>query len=347
MTTLNSKLVFIDSDYDVSGQGDTFRIDIPPGSITAGERQFIRIILQEFHGYKNFYNVNNNNNTLRLNINGAGFNDIVITPSNYETYNEIVDNLADRLVSALTTAGLTYTKGTILPVANRIPSSTTNRILGISLINGASAATSFVLQAREIIGTSAANSFSDAYALLGSKKVTSSSDTTTQSFSVTINGGTGDITIVGFYPMQRSTAEHVYLRSSLINNNLGSKSHQGGGIGQDLTGTNILAKIPIQSEFISYSSDSGTGFFSDIPLVNLSHVEFTVTDHKNRRFPEVSSGQAESGNMNYSMVLRVDVIQYAPLPRPNEMLIPAIEPPRQNLAPYLQEGAPPRRRKPF
>lgn len=347
MTTLNSKLIFVDSDYDVLGEGDTFRVDIPPGSVTAGERQFIRLILQEFHGYKNFYNVNNNNNTLRLNIDGAGFNDVVITPGNYETYNEIVDNLADQLVTELTGAGLTYTKDKILPAVNKIPTSTTDRKLSIKLTNGATAAATFVLQAREILGTTAANSFSDAYALLGCKKVTSASDTTTQSFNVSIDGGTGDITITGDYPMQRSTAEHVYLRSSLINNNLGSKSHQGGSIGQDLTGTNILAKIPIQSEFISYSSDSGTGYFVDIPLVNLTHVEFVVTDHKNRRFPQVAAGQAESGNMNYSMVLRVDTIQYAPAPRPNEMLTARPPLPEQNLAPYLQEGAPPRRRKPF
>lgn len=348
MSLLSSKLLFIDSDYNVNGQGDEFDIDLPPTAIQAGDRQFIRLILQEFHGYKNFYNVNNNNNTLRSNINAGGFNDVVITPGNYETYYEIADNLADQLVSALTTAGLTYTKGTILPAANKIPTSTTDRILSITLINGGTAATSFVLQAREIIGTSATNSFSDAYALLGCKKVTSASDIDTQSFTVTINGVTGDITIVGSYPMQRSTAEHVYLRSSLVNNNLGSQSHHvGGGHGQDLSGTNIFAKIPIQSEFISYSSDSGTGYFVDIPHRNLGQVSFLVTDHKGRRFPQVAGGQAESGNMNYSFVIRVDVIQYAPTPQPNELLAPKPPPPEQNLTPYLQQGAAPRRRKPF
>lgn len=349
MSLLSSKLIFVDSDFNVNGQGDQFDIDLPPTAIQAGDRQFIRLILQEFHGYKNFYNVNNNNNTLRLSTDGgSNFNDVVITPGNYETYNEIVDNLADRLVEALTAAGLTYTKGAILPAANKIPTSTTNRILGITLTKASgTTASSFILQAREIIGTNATNSFSDAYALLGCAKVTSASDTTTQSFNVTIDGS-GNITIIGSYPMQRSTAEHVYLRSSLINNNLGSQSHHvGGGHGQDLSGTNIFAKIPIQSEFISYSSDSGTGYFVDIPVRNLGQMSFSVTDHKGRRFPQVSDGQAESGNMNYSFVIRVDIIQYAPTPQPNELLAPKPPPPEQYLTPYLQEGAPPRRRKPF
>lgn len=350
MSLLNSKLLFVDSDFNVNGEGDDFVVDLPPTSVQAGDRQFIRLILQEFHGYKNFYNVNNNNNTVRLSFDsGSTFSDVAITPGNYETYNEIVDNFADQLVSALTAGGFTYTKGAILPLPNKIPSSTTNRILGITLTKtGGATPTTFILQAREIVGTNATNSFSDAYSLLGGKKVTSSTDDTTNSFDVTIDGGTGNITIVGYYPLQRSTAEHVYLRSSLVNNNLGSQStHVGGGHGQDLSGTNILAKIPIQSEFISYSSDSGTGYFVDIPHRNLGQISFLVTDHKGRRFPQVSAGQAESGNMNYSFVIRVDVIQYAPTPQPNELLAPKPPPPEQYLTPYLQEGAPPRRRKPF
>jgi hypothetical protein len=292
--------------------------------------------------------VNTTNNTLRLNINGGGFNDVVIPASNYETYNEIADALADQLVTALTTAGLTYTKGTILPVANKIPSSTSNRILSITLTNGAAAATSFVLQAREISGTYGANEFSDSFALLGGKKITSSTDTTTQSFSVSIDGGSGDISIVGYFPMQRSTCEHIYLRTSLVNNNLGSKStHTGGSHGQDLSGTNILAKIPVQSEFIAYSSDSGTGYFVDIPLRNLTHIQFTITDHKNRRLPQVSAGQATLGNMNYTFVVRVDIVSYGPSPQPNELLAPKPQLPQQNLTPYLQDGAPARRRIPF
>jgi len=346
--TLRSSLLFIDSDYNHDGSGDEFNVDIPSNAISCADRQFIRLILQEFHAYKNFYNVNVTNNTLRLNINGGGFNDVVIPASNYETYNEIADALADQLVSALTTAGLTYTKGTVLPVANKIPSSTSNRILSITLTNGGAAATSFVLQAREISGTYGSNEFSDSFALLGGKKITSSTDTTTQSFSVSIDGGTGNITIVGYFPMQRSTCEHIYLRTSLVNNNLGSKStHTGGNHGQDLSGTNILAKIPVQSEFIAYASDSGTGYFVDIPLRNLTHIQFTITDHKNRRLPQVSAGQATLGNMNYTFVVRVDIVSYGPSPQPNELLAPKPQLPQQNLSPYLQDGAPARRRIPF
>lgn len=348
-TNLRSSLLFIDSDYSVNGLADTFSIDIPPNAINCGNRQFLRLILQEFHGYKNFYNVNNTNNTLRLKINSGSFQDISIDPNNYETFHEIADNLADKLIAALAAGGgPVYTKGTILPLANKIPSSTTNRLMSITLTySSGTAPSSFLLQTREIPNTFGSSEFSDSYALLGGIKITDSTDTGTNSFSVSIGGG-GDITILGYFPMQRTTCEHVYLRTSLVNNNLGSKStHTGNNHGQDLSGTNIMAKIPVQSEFISYSSDSGTGFFVDVPIQNLTHVHFTVTDSKNRRLPQVSTGQAEYGNMNYSFVIRVDVMSYGQDPQPNELLLPKPELPKQNLAPYLQDGAPPRRRVPY
>ena len=346
---LRSSLLFVDSDYSVNGLADTFSIDVPPNAINCGNRQFIRLILQEFHGYKNWYNVNNTNNTLRLKIDSNPFVNVSIDPSNYETFHEIADNLADKLISALATGGgPVYTKSTILPLANKIPSSTTNRLMSITLTySSGTAPTSFIMQTREIPNTFGSSEFSDSYALLGGIKITDSGDATTNSFNVTIGVG-GDITIVGYFPMQRSTCEHVYLRTSLVNNNLGSKStHTGNNHGQDLSGTNIMAKIPVQSEFVSYSSDSGTGFFVDIPIINLTHIHFTITDAKNRRLPQVSTGQAEYGNMNYSFVLRVDIMTYGSEPQPNELLLPKPELPRTNLAPYLQQGAPPRGRAPY
>ena len=96
--------------------------------------------------------------------------------------------------------------------------------MSITLTNAATAASAFVLQAREISGYSDANNYNDSFAVLGGKRITATADTSSSSFGVTIDGGTGNITITGFYPMQRSTSEHIYLRTSLVNDNLGTKS---------------------------------------------------------------------------------------------------------------------------
>lgn len=349
MALLRSSLMFIDSDYNVNGAGDEFNVDIPANTISCGDRQFIRLVLQEFHGYKNFYNVNSTNNTCRLFINAGSAISVSIPSNNYETYHEIVDALADRLIAELTTAGFSYTKGTIKPDVNLIPSSTGDRKLEINLTKSSgTSVSSFVLQTLEVAGLYDSTSFSDSYALLGGRKITNLGDSTTSSFTITIDGVSGDIQIVGLYPTQRSTCEHVYLRTSLVNNNLGSKStHTGGNHGQDISGTNILAKIPVQSEFVSYSSDSGTGYFVDLQLRNLTHIQFSITDHKNRRLPVAGTDQNTEGNMNYNFVLRVDVLSYGASPQPNELLVAKPAPSRQNLTPYLEDGAPPRRRVPF
>jgi len=258
--------------------------------------------------------LNSTNNTIRADANKTGvFTDISITPKNYESYYDIVDNFADKLLVYINAlgGGVAYTKGTVLPAALTVPSSSSDRIMSVTLTNAGTALTALVLQAREIPGTFGANSFSDSYAILGGKKVTIAPDAVTypnplldpantnQSFTVTIDGS-GHITILGYFPMQRSTCEHVYLRTSLVNNNLGSKStHTGGNHGQDLSGTNILAKIPVQSEFVSYSSDSGTGYFVDLQLRNLSHIQFSITDHKNRRLPQ--AGRESGDNRKHEL----------------------------------------------
>ena len=340
-TLLKSKLVFIDSDFSVNGNGDDFALDFHPTAIQAGERQFVRMTLQEFHGYKNWYNINSTNNTLMLNIDGAGFATVSIDPNNYETYNDIANNLADKLVAALTAAGLTYTKGAILPQANKIPASTGNRKLSITLANGATAASSFVLQAREISGYSDANNYNDSFAVLGGKRVTTAADTSSSSFGVSIDGSSGNITITGFYPMQRSTSEHIYLRTSLVNDNLGTKSmHSLGNHNETMSGTNIFAKIPVHSEFVAYSESSsqGTGYFVDLSVRNLTHATFSLTDAKSRRLPQVDTEQNTKGNMNYTFVIRVDIFAMGSGARPNELLLPEVPPPRQNAEEYLITG---------
>lgn len=340
-TLLKSKLIFVDSDFSVNGQGDDFALDFHPTALQAGERQFIRMTLQEFHGYKNWYNINSTNNTLMLNIDGGGFTAVSIDPNNYETYNDIVSNLADKLVAALTTAGLTYTKGTILPLANKIPSSTSNRIMSITLVNGATASSSFILQAREIGGYSDTNNYNDSFAVLGGKRITSASDTSSSSFGVSIDGVTGNITITGFYPMQRSTSEHIYLRTSLVNDNLGTKSmHSLGNHNEQMSGTNIFAKIPVHSEFVSYSESSsqGTGYFVDLSVRNLTHATFRITDAKSRNLPQVADEQNTKGNINYTFVIRVDIFAHPSGARPNELLLPEVPEPKQNVGEYLVSG---------
>ena len=353
-TVLKSTLLFIDTDYSLNGEGDNFELDLPSGAIScASQGQFIRLYLQEFCGYRNHFNVNNTNNSFLADINGLGLTTVVsLTPSNYETYFDIATNFASKMAAAINAAvaGATYTVGTVLPAINITPSSTSNRILDVTLLRGAGTnCPTLIIELKEVPGQTSATLYSDVYQILGGKKMTTLVPAAIGLGSFTITITAVDIRIVGFYPMQRSTAEHLYLRTSLVNGNMGSKStHTGGTHGQDVSYTNILAKIPVQAEFVNYSADSGQGYFCDLNVQNLSHFSLTVTDSKNRRLPQVAAGQGTIGNMNYSMVLRADVISYGPAGQsPNALLTPKIDPSRTNLVGYLDQGAAGNRRRPF
>ena len=63
---VNSYNLFIDSAKDVggaAGKGDSFSLQLGADSIQAQDGQFLRLTLQEFSMYTNFYMVNINNCT--------------------------------------------------------------------------------------------------------------------------------------------------------------------------------------------------------------------------------------------------------------------------------------------
>ena len=54
--------LYVDSQDIQSGRGDDFRVNLGSAGIQAGDGQYIKLSLQSFNMYKNFYNVNTNNN---------------------------------------------------------------------------------------------------------------------------------------------------------------------------------------------------------------------------------------------------------------------------------------------
>jgi len=175
----------------------------------------------------------------------------------------------------------------------------------------------------------------DAYALLGGNRFQASSDTV-QFSSIEINvdetvtvSGSSTVTTLDkskihvqcLYPAQRMTAQFVYLRSSLISSNLESNnfSHAyGAHPNSDVHHSNIMGRFPADTEFCQYDSSSGREFITDVP--NSSHIQnirFWLTDAKSRPLSDLTTyagttgttKQTTLGNLNFSLALRVDVIQ--------------------------------------
>lgn len=293
--------LFIDSEY-ANGEGDVFTVDIPPNYLSAGDNEFLRVILKEFHGYKNFYNVNETNNHIKVKVNGVGnFVDIYIPPGDYERLDDIVIELMVK-VQALLQGG-----SSIVDVRH-------DRKMRIEL-TGTFTKLEFEPQSKDTAN------------LLGLRW-----NRQTNTGEVTTSTTTGDnkIFFVGDYPLQYSTAEHIYLRTHFPVEHLASTS------GGEVTGTNILAKIPIHHEFISYSSDSDTGYYIDLPIKNISQIYFEITDHNGKRLPQSGTDQSTKGNMNYNFVLKVITL---PTGKPS-IVGTRTQGGTSSLAPHLLGGAP-------
>jgi hypothetical protein len=183
----------------------------------------------------------------------------------------------------------------------------------------------------------------DTYALLGVDEVIS--PTVASSFTITGSGTTW--TVKAKYPAQRSTEEHAYLRCDAVNNNL---EMSGLSLGVMPTNTNsilssdILAKIPIDTEFINFNTSSGKEFMMNLPNKTVNSLHFYITDSKARPLgrkigSETSSSsygtygtQTTTGNFNCSFVVKVEIIQAY---RPNKLIT---EPPPQNLLYLKKQG---------
>jgi hypothetical protein len=295
---VDSFLFFVDSDEKLQRDGDDFLLDLSSAGLTAGAGQHFRVRVQNFAMYKNWYSVNENNNSVVVRTN-LGDASVSITPQNYRTIGEIVENLAEQVRVALGATSI----ASVRPDANLTLQDATDRIVDFTL-NWASphGITSCVGQAYEDMG--------DSYALLGVDRIIDINDTTTDSFATTIVDA-NTIRFKGLYPAQRSTEEHLYLRSTLTNGNFETPSLSKSSTSSHILNSDILAKIPIDHEVCSFNTISGDEYFVNVPSKSITNVRLYLTDAKERRIPSAGTGTRQSslGNIHFNAVLRFDLIQ--------------------------------------
>jgi hypothetical protein len=319
--------LYCDSENLQSGKGDDFRVNLGSAGITAGDGQFIRLTLQSFNMYKNFYNVNPNNN--QFTISGvitsgsvAFSGTATITPKNYKT----IGDLATAFSSAVSTQLATLISSTavisaVVPDPTLNMDDTSDRIIGFTITTGV-ALTSLSITCYK---------GNDSYALLGVDEIISPA--TTSSFTIT--GATTSWAVAGKYPAQRSTEEHAYLRCDAVNNNIEMAGLSLGVMPTNtssLLSSDILMKCPIDHEFINFNTSSGKEFIMNLPNKTVNSLHFYITDSKGRPLGRAqgnesatgTGNQTTTGNYNCSFVVKVEIIQAY---RPNKLIT---EPPPQN-----------------
>ena len=353
---VKSRLVFLDSDSVVTdGVGTDFRVAFPSGQISAGDGQFLRMSLQNFSMLKNFYNINKNNNGVAVRTQSTPAFALVQIPSkDYATYYEIVEELGKALVTYFTTnqtAGGTYTldTATIRPETNLNSTSTTDRKLYLRITSsaphGMSSADS-TIQCRDIDlppgDPNQQRDFSDSYEIFGAQRITDILSTD-QSFNITFNAS--EIIIEGHYPMQRFTQEHLYLHCDLAATNYASHHFNKVSSANTLRlgSSTLFGKMPIYNETVTYDSSSQQDYFFDWYGDNLTDMRLFIRDCNGRPIPDAAETQSTVGNLNFTLVLRIDTVAYgrtgfSNLQGPNDDLLDLSSDVRKGL---VTQGAPP------
>jgi hypothetical protein len=182
----------------------------------------------------------------------------------------------------------------------------------------------------------------DTYCILGGRRL----DTDSETFdSLFVDIQTETIEITGYFPMQRYTEPHVYLRSNTGQNGLEMSVLQAGVIATgnvlvaDIVTSNILGKFPRfennegGGETIMYNSSTGMDYFINLQQRKLTSLQLFLTDSKGRRLgrftDDVTSGtaagretepetnpptyadpsQSTLGNLFFTATIRVDIIK--------------------------------------
>lgn len=326
--------IFIDtSRADSEGsKGDDFELHLNTQSLDARKGQFIRLTLNDFTMYKNFTDINDNNSAIivrRTNTTGTPASQeettVDITHQNYETIHDLATDFAAELAKGLAIVSpntVTATVSNLVPDNTTTMDGTTDNIISFTLTfsgaHGFNTDTNVPLvQCYEGKG--------DSYQIIGGNKIVDGNDITTSSITITQTSATV-LTIQCLYPAQRSSTSHVYLRTSLTTGatetaSLSKETDIAGS--SEAVYSNILARIPVNTEFCSFASNTGREYFNDFQQKHINNVRLYLTDQHNRRLGRrpndtstltatgTGTKQSTLGNLSFSCVIRVDIIEQA------------------------------------
>ena len=289
---------------------DNFTVDLSNKIIRnpSGIIKYSKLTLIDFNMYRNFYLINKFNNIVYATW-ASGSGEVVIPVGDYTSIVGIASAFEEALISVLKTAvsGKTFIRDVATEPAT---AGSGTGILKCSLKTDDDTnhgITDLVLQTRNYEDPTEdptdERSFGSSYAILGGKRITSADDNS-KSFTIELSPG-GDankITVTGHYPMQLHTTPYVYLRcvKPATTNNIESTSVTDGP-----SDSNILAKIPVQNELISYVSNANSPYFIKTRQKesDITSLQFQLTDENNRALTHIDNEQTSKGNAFCEMTI--------------------------------------------
>ena len=316
-----------------------FRIAMNSNPLTTGNNQYGRLSVTQFSAYRNFYYVNEWNNKVWLYFTQSDGQNIAkileLTKGDYSTIGDIAAEFTTQLIAALAqSATFTVKAGTQSPPAGFTKGDSGTGIFGVTLetTNGAAhGITNVRLQCRQylqdpdIYPISAPNQglygFNDSYALLGGKRI-GAQEATAVSFTAGNTVVTGELVITGFYPLQRTTTQYLYMSCSENTSNMESQNISAAAAAEDthIVSSSIIAKIPINDTLIGFQQDQSTPFFVELDNRHISEILFEIKDHHGRTVDMIRPDITTEGNMFSDMVFNWEV--YSRGGNPHELQAP-------------------------
>ena len=320
---VSSYNIFVDSERYLApnSRGDNIYLPLQQTPITCADNQFIRLTLQSFSMYKNFTNVNTNNDTFRYTLDqdysGSGGQTgtinknvaLELTNQNYASLYDLAKEFGTKLASQLEThlnKTATLNTGSIKPANTTTLAGTTNNIISFEIdITAHSIAQPLVIQFKVADG--------DIFELLGGDRIRNSADTTTASITADTTNA-NKVVITCKFPAQLSTQQNIYLRTNVSNTNIQTESFDAGNsdvVGGDnvMGGSRILGKIIIDNEFATFTSGTQMEYFVNLLQKQVNTLQLYLTDSHGRSLPFLA-GQTTLGNASFECVIKVDIVQY-------------------------------------
>lgn len=333
--------IFVDSQSGLSGRGDDCVIQMGTAGLVLDDGQQFRLSVQSFNMYRDFYNVHGNNALFRVSSTGAAVSDNLrlgeLTHQNTKTIGDNVSLFSNAMaVTVLASAIAVGSTATTCVVTSFTPPSTdlidddgTRQFSTTLTFNAVHTFTKLCIQSFVADG--------DHYLMFGGNKISNTSDTTTSSYTVTFPT-TSTVLVKGLYACQRSTDAFVYVRCDLPNSGIETNSFSSATANHtsQITNSDILARIAIDYEFCYFGTNTGQEFILNLSNRNINTMRFSLRDSKDRLlarrsgntssdFPGCGTQQNTLGNMNFTMVLRLERVQkyipkYLNVPAPMKQL---------------------------
>lgn len=313
--------IFVDSEVNAVGNGEITKINFPPSAFSVQPSEQMRLVLTTAEVRRNWYNINQHNNTIYwYDPTGVGtYTPITIDPGNYLNWGSsgVANTLINAIEVAINGAGIPALVGTTAS-HNPLKRQITLDLTGAAgpLVAG-SRFVAFQVKKSPPAPTNVSENgyFNDAHEIWGGYPTRDGWTDPVDLFTGLTTGGAVATTQTSPFIAQLNTIEAIYIRT-----NLHSGNYQTYGFEKDLpnqqglTPTQIFARIPIGSQysippepFVEFEDPNGL-FSMYLQQTQLSQVFLTITDDKGRLLPQVAPGQADVGNLSFKLSMRWEVL---------------------------------------